>query len=309
MNALSPSPEFVCTGSVILDDIVYPDGRTEMAVLGGGGTHAAAGMNAWDVRPGLLGAIGRDLPEAIATRLERMCDLRGVIYLDMPQLRAWQVFEWNGRRTEIFRDEAMVPYLDVPSAHDAAPAFDGAQALHVLREADGLREYRARYPHATLLWEPEQAFMVAAQRDAFVAALSLADVVTPNHLEASLVYGESDPAVLLRRMLDGGAAAAALRMGEAGSIAAVRGDPRLLRVPAVPVPEIVDVTGAGNTYGGAFLVGWHQTHDLATAVAYGAVAASLCLEQLGVLNYTPALAPLRAERLAWAQAHLTWEEA
>jgi len=304
-----PSPDYVCAGSIIIDDIVYPDGRTEMAVLGGGGTHAAAGMNAWGVRPGLLGATGNDLPEAVAARLAEMCDLRGVIQLDMPQLRAWQVFEWNGRRTEIFRDDAMIPYLDVPTAADAAPAYDGAQALHILRESAGLREYRARYPHATLLWEPEQDFMAAKNHDEFVAALALADIVTPNHLEASLVYGERDPAVLLRRMLDGGAAAAALRMGEAGSIAAVRGDPRLLRVPAVPVREIVDVTGAGNTYGGAFLVGWHSTRDLATAVAYGAVAASFCLEQLGVLNYTPSLDALRAERSAWTQAHLTWEEA
>ena len=305
--AADSSPAFVCTGSVILDDIVYPDGRTSMAVLGGGGTHAVAGMNAWGVKPGLLGAIGRDLPEAIATRLERMCDLRGVVWLDMPQLRAWQIFEWNGRRTEIFRDEAMVPYLDVPSAADAAPAYDGAQAFHVLREAEGLREYRARYPNATLLWEPEQAYMVANNHDEFVATLPLVDIVTPNLLEASLVYGEDDPASLLRHMLDGGASAAVLRLGEAGSIAGLRENPRVLHVPAVPPREVVDVTGAGNTYGGAFLVGWHGTHDLATAVSYGAVAASFCVEQLGVLNYTPELDTLREERLAWALAHLRWE--
>ncbi|MFN8377550.1 MAG: PfkB family carbohydrate kinase [Anaerolineae bacterium] len=304
--AAEPSPAFVCTGSVILDDIVYPDGRTEMAVLGGGGTHAAAGMNAWDVRPGVLGTIGRDLPEAIAARLERMCDLRGVVYLDMPQLRAWQIFEWNGRRTEIFRDDAMVPYLDVPSAQDATPVYDDAEAIHVLREAAGLREYRARYPKATLLWEPEQAYMMAKNHDEFVAALTVADIVTPNLLEASLVYGENDPVVLLRRMLEGGAAVAVLRLGEAGSIAGVRGDPRFLRVPAVPAREIVDVTGAGNTYGGAFLVGWHETHDLASAVAYGAVAASFCLEQLGVLDYTHELDSLRAERLTWALTNLQW---
>ena len=79
MNASLPAPEFVCTGSVILDDIVFPDGRTEMAVLGGGGTHAAAGMNVWDVRPGLLGAIGYDLPDAIAARHAASCRTRVVL--------------------------------------------------------------------------------------------------------------------------------------------------------------------------------------------------------------------------------------
>jgi hypothetical protein len=298
------SPSFICTGSVILDDIVFPDGRTQMAVLGGGGTHAVAGMNAWDVRPGLLGAIGRDLPEAIAARLAIMCDQRGIIALDMPQLRAWQVFEWDGRRTEIFRDAAMVPYLDVPSAWDATPAFDGAQAIHVLREAAGLLEYRARYPRATLLWEPEQAYMVAANHDEFVAALPHAEIVSPNLLEASLVYGEGDPAILLGRMLDGGASVAVLRLGEAGSMVGQRGMTGYLRVPAAPVREVVDVTGAGNTYGGAFLVGWQHAHDPASAAAYGAVAASFCVEQLGVLNYKTELDALRAERLAWVMARI-----
>lgn len=301
------SPAYVCMGSVILDDIVFPDGRTEMAVLGGGGTHAVGGMNAWGVKPGLLGAVGKDLPEAIATRLADMCDLRGMIHLDMPQLRAWQVFEWDGRRTEIFRDEAMVPYLDVPAAADATPAYQGAKAIHVLREAAGLREYRARFPQAVLLWEPEQAYMVAGNRDEFSAALRLADIVTPNLLEASLVYGDTHPASLLRRMLDNGAKIVVLRLGEAGSIVGKQGETQYLRVPAVPVRELVDVTGAGNTFGGAFLVGWHETGDLAAAAAYGAVAASFCCEQLGVLRYTPDLDALRAERFDWALSRVTAE--
>ncbi len=299
------SPAYVCMGSVILDDIVFPDGRTEMAVLGGGGTHAVGGMNVWGVKPGLLGAIGRDLPDQIGARLAEMCDLRGMIHLDMPQLRAWQVFGWDGRRTEIFRDEAMVPYLDVPSAADATPAYQDSEAIHVLREAAGLREYRARFPRAVLLWEPEQAYMVAGNREEFSAVLRLADIVTPNLLEASLVYGETDPAALLRRMLDDGAKVAALRLGEAGSIVGKQGETQYLRVPAVPVRELVDVTGAGNAFGGAFLVGWNETGDLAKAAAYGAVAASFCCEQLGVLRYTSDMDAMRAERFDWALGRVT----
>lgn len=308
MNPVS-APAYACAGTIILDDIVYPDGRTEMAVLGGGGTHAVAGMNVWGVIPGLLGAIGNDLPEAIAARLERMCDSRGVIRLEMPQLRAWQIFEWDGRRTEIFRDEAMLPYLSVPPAHDAPSAYDGVRAIHVLRKAGAMREYRARYPQATLLWEPEQSYMLAKNRDEFVAALQTPDIVTPNALEASLIYGEHDPLVLLRRLLEGGAQVAVLRLGAEGSIAGTRGDSRILRVPVVPAREIVDVTGAGNTYGGAFLAGWHETHDLMLAASYGAVAASFCIEQLGVLDYTADQDAERAERLAWTLANLAWIEA
>ncbi len=294
------APTYTCVGSVILDDIVYPDGRTQMAVLGGGGTHAVSGMNVWGVKPGLLGAIGQGLPEAIAERLAAMCDQRGLVQLDLPQIRGWQLFEWNGKRTEIFRVDMIDPFLSVPQAENATSDYDGVQAVHVLRNAAGLRAYRQRYPQATLLWEPEQKFMAAEHQADFTAALPLADIVTPNLLEASLVYGETDPAILLRRMLDDGAKIAVLRLGEAGSLIGKQGKALMLRLPAVPVPEVVDVTGAGNTYGGGFLVGWRETSDLAQAAAYGAVAASFCVEQLGALRYTADMDALRAERFDWA---------
>jgi sugar/nucleoside kinase (ribokinase family) len=149
--------------------------------------------------------------------------------------------------------------------------------------------------------------MTAEHRAEFSAALPHADVVTPNWLEASLLYGEKDAATLMRRMLDDGAALAVLRLGEAGSLIGRRGEAQLLRVPAVPVPDVVDVTGAGNTYGGGFLVAWHASGDLARAGAYGAVAASFCIEGLGALRYTATRDGTRDERLDWVLARAAWE--
>jgi len=131
---------------------------------------------------------------------------------------------------------------------------------------------------------------------AFRAALPLVDIVSPNLLEAQTLYGEPDPAALVRAMLDDGAPVAVLRMGERGSIAGRRGDPDLLRVPAVPVEAIVDQTGAGNTYCGAFLVGWCETRDLAQASCWGAVAASFALESTGVADPPPNYVALRDTR-------------
>ncbi len=70
-------------------------------------------------------------------------------------------------------------------------------------------------------------------------------------------------------------------------------------MPAVPVPEIIDQTGAGNTYCGAFLVGWLETGDLLTAACYGAVAASFSLEAIGVADPLPHHAEVRSERYHW----------
>lgn len=282
-NPPAYTPDYICIGGIIIDDIVLPDGRATMGVLGGGVTHAAAGMVIWGQRPGLVSCAGRDLPEGARRRLERDFDLGGMQWLNLPQARAWQLFEWDGRRTEIFRVDELNPFLYGPDL-DALPSwYRAARGVHLLRNGE-VAPWRATLPGATLLWEPIQPFMAPENAAAFRAALPLVDIVSPNLLEAQALYGLSDPAALVRAMLDDGATVAVLRMGEQGSLAGRQGDPDLLRVPVVEVAEIVDQTGAGNTYCGAFLVGWCQTADLAQASVYGAVAASFALEATGVAD-------------------------
>jgi len=135
--------------------------------------------------------------------------------------------------------------------------------------------------------------MVPENAADFRDALPLAEIVSPNLLEASLIYGVKEPEQLLQKLLSDGARVVALRMGEQGSLLAQQGSSELIHIPAVPVPihipavpvpQVVDVTGAGNTYCGAFLVGWMRSKDLKTAGCYGTVASSFSVETVGVLD-------------------------
>ncbi len=298
MSAEAP-PAYLCVGGIIIDDIVFPDGATRMAVLGGGTVHAAAGMLIWGQRPGIASRIGTDLPDSARQRLERDFDLRGLVELNLPQARAWQLFEWDGRRTEIFRVDEVAPFLYGVTPEEVSAAYRTARGVHLLRDAGDLPHWRAIFPDATILWEPGQAFMVAENADSFRAGLAHIDIVSPNLLEAQQVYGLTDPATLVSAMLDDGARIAALRMGAAGSLVGARDRDDLLSVPAVPVPEIVDQTGAGNTYCGAFLVGWLETGDVRQAADYGAVAASFALEVIGAADPPADLIARREERGRW----------
>jgi sugar/nucleoside kinase (ribokinase family) len=297
-------PAYVCIGGIIIDDIVFPDGQTRMGVLGGGTVHAAAGMLIWGQRPGIASRVGPDLPDSARQRLERDFDLRGLVRLDLPQARAWQIFEWDGRRTEIFRVDEVAPFLYGVTPEEMAAAYRVVKGVHLLRDADDLPHWRAIFPDAAIFWEPGQPFMIAANRGAFRAGLAHVDIVSPNLLEAQQVYGLADPAALVGAMLDDGARIAALRLGEAGSLVGARGDDHLIRVPAVPVPEIVDQTGAGNTYCGAFLVGWLDTGDVRQAAGYGAVAASFALEVIGVADPPADMVERRNERWRWLMARI-----
>ncbi len=273
--------QFIAVGSVIIDDIVYPDGRTSMGVLGGGGAHAAYGMALAGETPALVGLVGQDLPAEIRARLERDFDTSGLVWVEHPQVRGWQIFEWNGLRNEIFRVQVIEPFMYGPDADDRGIPFSDARGLTLLRAPEHVAGWRARFPNAALLWEPVRIFMLSADHDAFLRGIPHADIVSPNLHEAQTMYGIEDEIELVRRLLADGVQVAALRMGERGSLVARQGAGEAHYIPAVEVTELIDQTGAGNAYCGGFLVGWCQTGDAALAGSYGAAAASFTLEYVG----------------------------
>lgn len=301
MSSSDFRPEYFSVGGIFIDDIVYPDGRTQMEILGGGAIHAVAGMSIWDVRPGIMVTVGNNLPEKIRKRLERDFDTQGFHYLDYPQARAWQLFEWDGKRTEIYRVKNIDPFIDKPTLENLPEVYSYAKGIHLIQHAHVLSAWREKFPDIVIFWEPLQQYMIPENTDEFRASLSIADMVSPNLLETRLIYGDHEPQVLMRKMLDDGAKIAILRMGELGSLVADQSG-EIITIPTVPVPEIIDVTGAGNTYCGAFLVGWVETGDLKQAAYYGAIAASFTLEQVGVVDPPKNKAQIRQERLEWLQS-------
>lgn len=279
--------DFIAVGSVIIDDIVYPDGRTDMGVLGGGGTHAACGMALAGERPALIALVGKDLPADIRARLARRFDISGLVWSAHKQLRGWQIFEWDGKRSEVFRVDVVEPFQFEPLADSPDMPFAAAKGITLLRGPAYVQAWRRRFPQAALLWEPLRALMMSGNYQGFLEGIPHADIVSPNLLEAQTVYGIEDEREILRRMLADGVRIAALRMGERGSLLAEQGNDRAYAVPPVSVETIVDQTGAGNTYCGGFVVGWCLQQDLARAGCTAAAAASFALETVGAADIAP----------------------
>lgn len=279
--------------NVILDDIVFPDGRTKMGVLGGGGPQAAFGMRLWSDSVALVAAIGSDLPQAVKADLKALgISLDGLYDLGLPTPRAWQLMEEDGRRTEIWRisPDAIKASLDCPWTRIPA-ILQQAKAYHMCLEPLKPAFTFLKDAHLDGCMVSAETSELATRRithSELEAFLTQLDVFSPNITEAESLLGPNTPQQLIAQLIDAGASCVALRMGEKGSMVADALTRQLVYVPAVPT-TVIDPIGAGNAFCGGFLVGWRETGDLTTAGLYGAVSASFLVEQIGLPSYSQSI--------------------
>jgi sugar/nucleoside kinase (ribokinase family) len=278
-------PQLVGVGAVFIDDIVLPTGQTYMGQLGGGVVHALMGAALWGERPGINAVIGSGLPDEALTHLQDNLDTTGLIQLDLPQIRAWQLFEEDGTRRELYRVQQTEPFIRGAQPSDLPSAYRQADGFYLLQEFDGVRAW-CQTVRGIILWEPLQQIMLPGNREAIRDILQTYPItfISPNLKEAQAVYENRSSTEIIQGLLEDGAQGVALRMGEQGSIVADRATGEHWHIPAVPVRQVVDQTGAGNTYCGGLLWGLVRSKSLCEAGLAGAVAASFCLETVGVMN-------------------------
>lgn len=294
---MSDTPQLVGVGSVFIDDIVLPTGQTYMGRLGGGVVHALMGAVVWDERPGIVGLTGQGLGETAEATLNSAFDAQGMIQLDIPQARAWQLFETDGTRREVPRVTDIEPFIEGPQPYQWPAVYDDSRAVYLLQSFDGIQAWGAVLD-GLVLWEPLQQVMTPGRHSEMAQALEsgCADIASPNLIEAQAVYDLSDPADLVRAMWDNGAKTVALRMGEQGSLVGQRDTGELHHIPAVTGLNVVDQTGAGNTYCGTLLAGLMHGRSLIESACMGTVAASFCVEQVGVLDPSQVESDVRDKR-------------
>ncbi len=126
-----------------------------------------------------------------------------------------------------------------------------------------------------------------ASRDA-LDLVRLADVVTPNEVEALQLTGAGSVAEAASRLLEL-APAVVITLGKRGAVIAQRGSGRLVEVPAPMVRE-VDVTGAGDAFNAALAYAMGCGSDTVNSVSFAVRAASLKVTRRGALG-------LRADEL------------
>lgn len=298
-------PEFITISNLIIDDIVLSDGRSFMNTLGGAGTHTLVGMRPWSDQLGFVAYCGDDLDPQHRAFLEQMgVDLRGVILrAGARTARAWQLFEPDERRIEIFRTNIDEFDRSKPEFGDIPADYLRARGVHIQWGAphevvDLVARLRAVNPEVRVVCEPALSHLAGAL-EANIPLLRALDLFSPDREESLALTGASDIPTIFERLIGAGSRLVALRLGASGSLVATAGGD-FYRVPAVPPAELVDVTGAGNAYCGGFVVGLGRGEEPAAAAARAAASASFALEQIGVPTFSAAKLADAERRRVWA---------
>ena len=316
MDSPSIRPAIVIAGCLTIDSVVEASGALIRNACGGNALYAAAGAHIWEPRIGLVARAGRGYPAACLESIGASVDIAGVRRLgeDHP-IRVAFAYRSDGSRSRTVPPEALatIPaairgdfvdttrdderYLAATPTPDDVPAawLQGAVGFHLpaLLESS-LRQLVAaiRVTRPTALITVDAPWFT--RRDWTLSTdlgwLADVDAVLPSE-EDLLAYRPGVPIVeAARDLVRSGARAIVVKVGSRGSIV-VDADGRVSHVPAYPA-DVVDPTGAGDSYCGGFLAGLHETGDLVRAAACGTVAASFVVEQPAAI---PVLSITRAQ--------------
>jgi sugar/nucleoside kinase (ribokinase family) len=274
------TPEVVCAGNLLVDDLVFEDGRTMMAQAGGALLHAAHAAAAWGTRVGCVSVAGTDYPaDALAELEARGARLDGVVRLPGPGARIWLLYE-GAVRQMVHRAgrpshaEVSPRPVDVPTAWRVAPGLLVApMPLACQREL-----VAAAAPGTFVALDPHEPLSVRSAR-AWEAVLAHCDAVFVGDDELDLPAGD-DPIEHIDGIGGHRLRYIAYKRGAAGGVLYDRHAEATWTWAAVGT-EVVDPTGAGDAFAAGFVSARVAGCEVAECLARGAAAASVAVSARG----------------------------
>jgi sugar/nucleoside kinase (ribokinase family) len=300
-------PDLVVLGNLLVDDVVFPDGRTRMGQPGGAALFASLGAALFGLPTGLSSWRGVDYPPEALLALERRgVDLAGLRDLGRTALRTWLLYE--GRRRQV------IHHLDGPTHAEVSPepeqlpvSWLEARAFHLApMPFDVQRRLLAaliKQPGAMVSLDP-YVLVKEDTLEAWRRLLADVDVLFLSEDDLELSGAAHDPRAALRRLAGAPPPGARLRLAllKRGAEGGLLYDVRLDRFTQWEPRDngVVDPTGAGDAFAGGFLAGWLKGESVERALGRGVVGASFAIEDWGAARMLQATADEAAARLhAW----------
>jgi sugar/nucleoside kinase (ribokinase family) len=269
-------------GSVALDSVETPFGAREN-VLGGSATYFAASASLL-TKVSVVGVIGDDFPlEQVQFLRNRGVSLEGLTKTP------GKTFRWKGKYGfDLNAAQTLDTQLNVFEHFNPKLSDEQRRADRIfLGNIDPVLQLRVleQATHAKLVCADTMNYWISSKREKLLELLPHVDVLMVNDGEVRQLAGEANVIKAARAAQKMGAKSVVVKRGEYGALL-VTAD-HTFSAPAYPLADVVDPTGAGDTFAGGFLglldrLGTKDLPTLRQATVMGSTIASFTVEQFSL---------------------------
>lgn len=272
-------------GSVAFDAIETPFGKTDK-IVGGAATYICWSASKFANNINLVSVVGGDFPkEELAELEEQGVDTEGVQIKEDEKS-----FFWSGKyHMDMNSRDTLVTELNVLENFDPIlpESYKNADFVMLgnLAPSVQMRVLEQLTTRPKLVVMDTMNFWMDIALDDLKAVIKRIDVLTINDEEARQLSGEYSLVKAAQAILKMGPKYLVIKKGEHGALL-FHGN-NVFFAPALPLEEVFDPTGAGDTFAGGFIGYLAQTNDISfdnmkRAIIFGSALASFCVEKFGV---------------------------
>ncbi len=276
--------KLLIVGTVAFDAIETPFGKTDK-ILGGAATYIGLSASFFNVDSAIVSVVGEDFPQEHLDLLsERNINIEGIEIV-----KGGKTFFWSGKyHNDMNSRDTLATELNVladfnpvvPQAYkDASVVMLGN--LHPIVQSSVLNQMTSQ-PKLVVL--DTMNFWMDCALPELLEVIKRVDVITINDEEARQLSGEYSLVKAAAKIQTMGPKYVVIKKGEHGALIFHNND--VFFAPALPLEEVFDPTGAGDTFAGGFSGYIAQSEDISfenmkNAIIHGSNLASFCVEKFG----------------------------
>ncbi|CAD0003933.1 PfkB family carbohydrate kinase [Flavobacterium salmonis] len=276
--------KLLIVGTVAFDAIETPFGKTDK-ILGGAATYIGLSASFFNLQSAIVSVVGDDFPQKHLDLLtSKNIDISGIEIV-----KGGKTFFWSGLyHNDLNSRDTLVTELNVLA--DFQPKvpqnFKDADVvmlgnLHPLVQSSVLDQMEKK-PKLVVL--DTMNFWMDCALPELLEVIKRVDVITINDEEARQLSGEYSLVKAAAKIQEMGPKYVVIKKGEHGAL--LFHNREVFFAPALPLEEVFDPTGAGDTFAGGFSGFIAQSENISfgnmkNAIIYGSNLASFCVEKFG----------------------------
>ncbi|RAR46739.1 PfkB family carbohydrate kinase [Flavobacterium lacus] len=276
--------KLLIVGTVAFDAIETPFGKTDK-ILGGAATFIGLSASFFNVKSAIVSVVGEDFPQEYLDLLsDRDIDISGIEIV-----KGGKTFFWSGRyHNDLNSRDTLVTELNVLADFQPKVPVEYKDSdvvmlgnLHPMVQISVLDQMTAK-PKLVVL--DTMNFWMDCALAELHEVMKRVDVITINDEEARQLSGEYSLVKAAAKIHTMGPKYVVIKKGEHGAL--LFQGKEIFFAPALPLEEVFDPTGAGDTFAGGFSGFIAQSENISfgnmkNAIIYGSNLASFCVEKFG----------------------------